>query len=483
MQIPPLENGQQWYEHAGARAQDLDDFYRDLKRLYSSADVPSKAEKAARKAAKAAAKASAAKAGAAALPASPAAVKSDAAAPSARPTGAPPAAAKAPLLAVPQAPGTPVSLGSGPAQRKGTGYSPDEGSAGSAGQPVPSAGSKRGAPTSLPNRLGPRAAPLEPAAKRQRQGGPHPPYHHHHQQQQQQQRLSAQQKAPPAAELKSAPLEEPEPGELPEDGELPLPALLPARHSHKPPAAMPSSSNISSSSWEPFRYTCLISDNSPHNLVNSHGYFPFAQRRDCHLLLVTVGWQRALEGPPHAGHVHSCRLRCPIVSIPTKSSQKCTSAVWSRQSALHQIHRVDCHALPSCLSFVPRPLSTAMKRDLVSCVLRMEQPSETPRAWCIIKNHCVLMSTASSNFSALCDKYLERFSCNQSETTEKGSALANVRQWSLSTMYVINSAITSKVFQLKFPIWRSWHLSPCSGSSCAISRHTLSCSCPVVSSS
>lgn len=81
----------------------------------------------------------------------------------------------------------------------------------------------------------------------------------------------------------------------------------------------------------------------------------------------------------------------------------------------------------------------------------------------------------------VCDKYLERFSCNQSETTEKGSVLANVRQWSLSTMYIINSAITSKVYQLKFPIWRSWHL--CSGSSCAISRHTLSCSCPVVSSS
>lgn len=235
LQIPPLENGQQWYEHAGARTQDMDEFFRDLKRLYASADVPSKAEKAARKAAKAAAKEAATKA--AAAPAGAAAV-----------AGKP--LAKPQLAAVPPAPGTPVSLASGPTQRKASGYSPDEGSAGSAGQPPHAANLKRAAPSSAGPAPGSAASPLEPAAKRLR-----PPDQPHPQSQPRLQRPVSVQ-AQPLAKAAPAPVpeEEREPGELPEDGELPLSDARPPSHDESAPA-MPSSSNISSSSWEPSRCT------------------------------------------------------------------------------------------------------------------------------------------------------------------------------------------------------------------------------------
>lgn len=215
-QVPGLENGEHWFEHAGSSSAEMEDFYKDIKRLYASKDVPSKAAKAAAKAAKAVAKAEAAKAAAASQP--PAAALS--AAPAALPAQA----------TLPQAPGTPASLSVAPHHRKDGQYSPDEGSVGSAPSHInssqthvpPSLGGKRGIDATSQQHPG---DPVH-ADKRQRQHQQYPP---------QQYAQHAQHAAAPA---RAASDDEAEPGELPEDGELPETAAdLPiAHHTHAPSA-------------------------------------------------------------------------------------------------------------------------------------------------------------------------------------------------------------------------------------------------------
>lgn len=207
LQVPALENGEHWFEHAGSSPAEMEDFYKDIKRLYASKDVPSKAAKAAAKAAKAAAKAEAAKAAAVGQPPSTALSAAQAVLP--------------PQATLPQAPGTPASVSVAPQQRKDGRYSPDEGSVGSAPSHItsqthmtPSLGGKRGIDATS------HQHPGDPVHmdKRQRQ----------HQQYPSKQYLPLQNVAAPD---RAASDDEAEPGELTEDGELPeTAASLPTNH-------------------------------------------------------------------------------------------------------------------------------------------------------------------------------------------------------------------------------------------------------------
>lgn len=185
-QVPPLEDGQLWFGHAGSNLAEMEEFYKDIKRLYASKSVPSKTEKAATKAAIAAAQQSS-------MPAASAAQSS-----------APPS--QGTLL---MAPGTPVSVPTAPQQRPGSRCSPDDGSVGSAPSQLNSSltcvshslNSKRNIDAT--SQL--QASEASHTAKRQRQLNPHP--------------HTMQQHAPPP--IPAASEDELEVGELPEDGELP----------------------------------------------------------------------------------------------------------------------------------------------------------------------------------------------------------------------------------------------------------------------